>query len=394
MTSPRCYLNTLGLLCSAGESPAAVKSNLRSGEPNLSRSRDYGGDDMLLGIYRGELPEIPLTDKLWQSRNNRFALAALNQIRDEVDAAVARYGAERIGVIIGTSTSGIAESEAAIRQWLRQGTAPDSYDYRVQEMGAPAQFIAEVLELRGPCYGISTACTSGGKVLASARRLIRHGLCDAVIVGGVDTLCSLTVLGFSSLEAVSHGRTNPMSRNRDGINIGEGAGLFLVSGERRGVELLGIGEGSDAYHISAPEPSGAGAVRVIRDALADAGLGADAVDYVNLHGTATPLNDQMESRAIEQVFGLDTPCSSTKPFTGHTLGAAGAIEAGICWLTLEETERNFLPMHLWDGENDDELPDIRLVDRDFSPAAAPTVVLSNNFAFGGNNIALLLGRIQ
>ncbi len=393
MTSPRCYLNALGILCCAGDSLAAVKQNLRSGEANLTVSDAYTGDDALLGMYRGELPAVPLQQPAWHSRNNQFALAALDQIRDQVDEAIARYGAERVAVIVGTSTSGIAESEDAIRQWLQTGTAPDSYDYALQEMGAPAQFIAELLGLRGPCYGISTACSSGAKALASARRLLEMGVCDAVIAGGVDTLCKLTVRGFSSLEAVSRERGNPMSRNRDGINIGEGAALFLVSGQQRGIELLGVGEGSDAYHISAPEPSGAGAIQVMQAALDDAGVGADRVDYVNMHGTATPLNDQMESRAIEKVVGLEVPCSSTKPFTGHTLGAAGAVEAAICCLTLEDGEDNFLPMHLWDEDQDPELPRIKLVPRDYSPATKPGMVLSNNFAFGGNNIALLLGRI-
>lgn len=394
MTSSRCYLNAVGMLCSAGESPAAVKENLRSGEPNLTVSDAYTGEDALLGMYRGELPAIPLQQPAWQSRNNQFALAALNQIRDEIDEVIERHGPERIAVIVGTSTSGIAESEVAIRQWLQTGAAPGDYDYALQEMGAPAQFIAELLGLGGPCYGISTACSSGAKALASARRLLDMGVCDAVIAGGVDTLCKLTVRGFSSLEAVSRERGNPMSRNRDGINIGEGAGLFLVSGRDQGVELLGVGEGSDAYHISAPEPSGAGAIQVMQAALDDGGISAQSVDYVNMHGTATTLNDQMESRAIEKVFGLEIPCSSTKPFTGHTLGAAGAVEAGICWLTLEAGERNFLPMHLWDGQQDRELPRIRLVPSNYGPARTPSIVLSNNFAFGGNNIALLLGRIQ
>lgn len=395
MTSQRCYLNSLGMLCSAGDSADAVKQSLRSGIANLTDSDGYiENKELPLGLYQGELPEIPLPDMHWHSRNNQFALATLNQIRDDVDNAIETYGAHRVGVILGTSTSGIAESEVAIRQWLETGETPTGYRYDIQEMGAPAQFIAELLDLSGPCYGISTACSSGAKALASARRLIRAGICDAVIAGGVDTMCQLTVRGFSSLEAVSDNRSNPMSRNRDGINIGEGAALFLVSGNASGVELPGVGEGSDAYHISAPEPTGAGAIQVMREALQDAGIAASEIDYVNLHGTATVLNDQMESRAIEQVFGLDVLCSSTKPFTGHTLGAAGAIEAGICWLTLEAGERNFLPMHLWDGAKDLELPDIRLVTQDFHPPDPPRLVLSNNFAFGGNNIALLLGRIQ
>ncbi len=395
MTSPKCLLNSLGILCSSGNSAETVKQNLRSGIAHLTKSDSYSeGNALPLGIYQGKLPAIPLSDTQWHSRNNQFALAALNQIRDDVDRAIANYGADRVGVIIGTSTAGIAESEVAITQWLQTGAAPPGYHYGIQEMGAPAQFIAELLQLSGPCYGISTACSSGAKSLATARRLIRAGICDAVIAGGVDTLCQLTVQGFSALEAVSHNRCNPMSRNRDGINIGEGAALFLVSDDEKGVELLGIGEGSDAYHISAPEPSGAGAIQVMRAALQDGGVEASEVDYVNMHGTATVLNDQMESAAIEQVFGLGVPCSSTKPFTGHTLGAAGAVEAGICWLTLEESERNFLPMHLWDGAKDSELPDIHLVTPDYSPPDPPCLVLSSNFAFGGNNIALLLRRIQ
>ncbi|MDH3759445.1 MAG: beta-ketoacyl-[acyl-carrier-protein] synthase family protein [Gammaproteobacteria bacterium] len=395
MTSARCYLNSLGMLCSAGNSNEEIRQSLNSGIARLTTSDSYTeGTPLPLGACRGELPAIPLADSQWHSRNNQLVLAALDQIRGEVDRAVDAYGADRVGVIIGTSTSGIAESEVAIRQWLQTGTAPESYHYGVQEMGAPAEFITRLLGLSGPCYGISTACSSGAKALASARRLISAGICDAVVAGGVDSLCRLTVQGFSSLEAVSANRSNPMSRNRDGINIGEGAALFLVSAKKAGVELLGIGEGSDAYHISAPEPSGAGAVQVMQAALQDAGVAAGEVDYVNMHGTATVLNDQMESRAIEQVFGLDVACSSTKPFTGHTLGAAGAIEAGICWLTLEASERSFLPMHLWDGEKDHELPDIRLLGRDHRPASPPRRVLSNNFAFGGNNIALLLGRIE
>jgi 3-oxoacyl-[acyl-carrier-protein] synthase-1 len=264
----------------------------------------------------------------------------------------------------------------------------------LQEVGATAEFIARVLNIKGPTYGISTACSSGAKALAAARRLIRAGICDAVIAGGVDTLCQLTVRGFSSLEAVSESRCNPFSKNRKGINIGEGAALFLVTAEARGVELSGVGEGSDAYHISAPEPSGAGAVRCMSGALKDAGVNAAEVGYVNLHGTATTLNDQMESLAMQEVFGLDTFCSSTKPFTGHTLGAAGAVEAGICWLTLDSDHSDLLPVHIWDGVRDPELPSINLVSPECSLKTPLRYVLSNTFAFGGNNISLLLGRIQ
>jgi 3-oxoacyl-[acyl-carrier-protein] synthase-1 len=395
MIPSKCYLNALGILCCSGDSSAAVKQGLLSGQTKLSVSDAFSAGRLLpLGMYQGDLPPVPLPDKKWHSRNNQFALAALNQIRAEVEDAIDRFGALRVGVIIGTSTSGIAEAEAAIGQWVRSGEVPPGYDYGLQEVGATAQFITRVLDTKGPTYGISTACSSGAKALAAARRLIRAGICDAVIAGGVDTLCQLTVSGFSSLEAVSESRCNPFSKNRKGINIGEGAALFLVTSEAQGVELSGVGEGSDAYHISAPEPSGAGAVRCMSGALNDAGVSAAEVGYVNLHGTATALNDQMESLAMQEVFGLDTLCSSTKPFTGHTLGAAGAVEAGICWLTLDGNDSDLLPLHIWDGVRDPELPSINLVSPESSLTSPLRFVLSNNFAFGGSNISLLFGRIQ
>ena len=393
MTTTSCYLNALGLLCAAGDTAAEVRNNLMSANAGLTPVEAWGaGREVPLGIYHGSLPTIPLNSAKWQTRNNQFALAALQQMRSEVDAAIAKYGADRVGVVIGSSTSGIAESEAAVRQWIEAGSAPEHYHYAVQEMGACASFVAELLDVSGPVYGISTACSSGAKALAAGRRLLDSDLCDAVISGGVDTLCHLTVMGFSSLEAVSNQPCNPFSRNRDGINIGEAAALFLMTREPGPVRLAGVGEGSDAHHISAPDPSGSGAVRCMRAALEDAGLDAAAVDYVNLHGTATPLNDQMESRAMAEVFGLETPCSSTKPFTGHTLGAAGAVEAGICWLALTENDSGWLPPQLWDGERDPELDAINLTPSEIAEAAPPTCMLSNSFAFGGNNIALLFER--
>ncbi|MEH6579264.1 MAG: beta-ketoacyl-[acyl-carrier-protein] synthase family protein [Amphritea sp.] len=396
MSATRCYLNALGMLCSAGGSPDEVKESLLAQRNCLTFSDAFSADQPLpLGLYQGELPAVPLAEKKWHSRNNQFALAALEQISTQVSTAITRFGARRIGVVVGTSTSGIAESEPAIRQWVNTAEVPESYDYGLQEMGATAQFVAKVLGVQGPAYGISTACSSGAKALAAARRLIRAGICDAVIAGGVDTLCQLTVQGFSSLEAVSRSRCNPFSKNRQGINIGEGAALFLVTAEAIGVELMGVGESSDAHHISAPDPSGSGAMRCMNAALDDADISASEVGYVNLHGTATALNDQMESLAMDEVFGADTWCSSTKPFTGHTLGAAGAVEAGICWLALEGVKGgDLLPVHVWDGVVDPELPSLNLVTSESRLEAPLCYALSNSFAFGGNNISLLLGRIQ
>lgn len=385
----RCYLNAMAMVSAMGDNRQAASDQLSTGAARLTLTDQYSpGRPIPLGIYSGALPSVSLQAPHWHSRNNRMALAALSQIEDAVDDAIGRFGRQRIGVVIGTSTSGIGDSEAYLKQRAATGEMPQGYDYRLQEMGATAAFIAAQLNLAGPVYGISTACSSGAKALASARRLLRAGVCDAVIAGGVDTLCHLTVQGFSALEAVSDAPCNPFSVNRQGINIGEGAGLFLVTRERGPVELAGVGESSDAHHISAPDPSGAGAIRCMQAALTDADLSPDAIGYVNLHGTATTLNDQMEARAVAEVFGSTVPCSSTKPLTGHTLGAAGALEAAICWLALND---GFLPRHVWDAQPDPELPVLKLTagQRDVQNLG---YALSNSFAFGGNNISLILRR--
>lgn len=395
MKSGKCYLNAMGIICAAGDTAQSLRDGLLSDSEALVSTDAYSrGRSIPLGLYTGELPQITLPEPKWDSRNNRLALKILSQIEGDVNEAIKRYGESRVGVVIGTSTSGIGDAEPHIRDWAQNSQVSGEYDYGLQEMGATAQFVAKHLAVKGPVYGISTACSSGAKALASARRLIRAGLCDAVVAGGVDTLCQLTVHGFSSLEAVSDKRCNPFSRNRDGINIGEGGALFLVSSDRTGVELLGVGEGSDAHHISAPDPTGSGAMRTMTAALRDGDVTADDVGYVNLHGTATVLNDQMEALAMSEVFGEGTFCSSTKPYTGHTLGAAGAVEAGICWMVLEDEELVQLPLHIWDGEADSGLPELNFVSVNNQPKEAVNYAVSNSYAFGGNNISLLLGRIK
>jgi 3-oxoacyl-[acyl-carrier-protein] synthase-1 len=238
---------------------------------------------------------------------------------------------------------------------------------------------------------ISTACSSSAKALASAGRLLDAGIADAVIAGGADSLCEFTIAGFRALESVSAARCNPLSANRRGINIGEATALFLVSREPGPVRLMGWGESSDAHHMSAPDPSGRGAAEVVRQALHRAGLQAADIDYVNLHGTATVQNDAMEAKVIAELFGPGVPVSSTKPLTGHTLGAAGALEAGIGWLTLADEACGRLPPHWWDEQADPALPILRVVKPGESAARRPRHVLSNSFAFGGSNAALLLG---
>src|SRR5471032_1168994 len=329
----------------------------------------------------------------YDCRNNRLLLAALAQISPAIEAARERYGAHRIGVVLGTSTSGIEAAEAAFVYQAQAGKLPVGFDYRQVEIGTVAPFAAAALDLHGPAFTISTACTSSAKAFVSARRLLQLHLCDAVVVGGVDSLCELTVQGFASLESTSAVRSNPMSRNRCGINVGEGAAVFLMSRDEGPVVLAGVGESSDAHHISAPDPHGAGGEIALRAALADAGLAPADIAYVNLHATATRKNDDMEAHLMARVFKDGVAASGTKPLTGHQLGAAGATELGFAWLTLARDDVA-LPRHLWDGEADPALPPLDLVEseRYLPRTAGAQYVMSNSFAFGGSNVSLILGR--
>ena len=388
------WLSAPGIVCALGMGRASVARALFASDTpqGVAALAPRGLHLGAVTAALSPLDDLPLRHR---SRNNALLLAALAQILDEVHEAITRFGADRVAVVLGTSTSGIGESEAAWRHHHAEGQWPDGFDLRQQEIGSPALMLAELLGLGGPAHVISTACSSSAKALASAARMLDAGLCDAVITGGADSLCDFTVAGFEALESVSAARCNPMSAARCGINIGEAAALFVLTREpmqANAVQLAGWGETSDAHHVSAPEPSGAGALAAMQAALQRAGLAPDAIDYINLHGTATPLNDAMESRAVAALFGLETPCSSTKPLTGHTLGAAGALEAAICWLTLAQNPASQLPPHWWDGERDADLPLISLVRPGAGIERAPRAVLSNSFAFGGSNASLILAR--
>lgn len=392
------YLNQLGLVCALGRGQAEVRAALFGPAPSgvAELAGVLPGRKLHLGAVPGALPDMDGLPPQHRSRNNALLLEALAQIRPAVDAAVHRYGAHRVAVILGTSTSGIGESEASFKARAEQGEFPAGFDLRQQEIGSPALMLAEHLGLDGPAYVISTACSSSAKAMASAARLLASGVCDAVITGGADSLCSFTVAGFDALESVDAARCNPFSSHRQGINIGEAAALFLMSLEADvesaadAVHLAGWGETSDAHHISAPLASGEGALSAMQRALDRAGLQPADIDYLNLHGTATRQNDAMESRAVHQLFGADLPCSSTKPLTGHTLGAAGALEAAIAWLSLKGNPQGLLPPHWWDGCADPELPALNLVQPGQSLGRPLRAVLSNSFAFGGSNAALLL----
>ncbi|HEX5686918.1 MAG TPA: beta-ketoacyl-ACP synthase [Ideonella sp.] len=389
------YLQAMGLSCSLGADEASVRARLfATTAPALPVSDGYTpGRALPLGRAAVEPP--PLAADLPRglvSRTNALVAQTLPALRAAVDSACARFGPSRVGMVLGSSTAGVLEGEAAARRHQADGGWPDGYHYGQQEMVSPAKFAAHVLGLAGPAYAISTACSSGAKALASGARLLRAGLVDAVVCGGADALCGLTVNGFSALESVSAKACNPLSRNREGINLGEGAALFVLSREPGRLRLAGWGETSDAHHMSAPDPTGRGAAEAMRLTLRRAGVAAAAVDYINLHGTATPHNDAMESKAVAELFGLEVPVSSTKPLTGHTLAAAGALEAAFAWLTLVDNPTHALPPHWWDGECDPALPALRVVAPGERAARSPRFALSNSFAFGGSNATLLFAR--
>jgi len=391
-------ISAMGIACPIGTGREAVARALFAGSRDGLRPQDgvVPGRTVHVGPVTAPLPPVPAGLESFDCRNNRLLLAALHQITEAVEAAAQRYGRHRIAVVLGTSTSGMAEAEAAFAAMRRDGAWSGPFRYEQLETGSPAEFAARALGLPGPAYTVATACSSSAKVFASARRLIRAGLCDAAIVGGADTLCGTTIGGFGALEAVADGLCNPFSVHRDGINIGEAAAAFLLTREDAPVRLLGVGESSDAHHVSAPDPEGRGAFEAMRAALDDSGLTPADIAYVNLHGTGTALNDAMEGKAVNALFGANTPCSSTKAMTGHTLGAAGACEAAFLWLALhpDHNPQGLLPPHLWDGAADPAIPPLNLVapGTRLADPRGRAAMLSSSFAFGGSNVALVLGR--
>lgn len=385
------FINALSINSPLGADTATNAENLFAGDQRgLSSTMSLvNGRPVPVGRVSADLQVPPEAVAAGQSRTNQLILHCLQGIEDDVRTMTDSCEPGRVGVVVGNCTSGILEAETALKNRLAAGEWSDEYDYARQEPGDPALFLSSMLGVTGPAHTVSTACTSGAKAIASGARLIQADLCDVVLCGGADTLCELTVNGFAALEAVSNEICNPFSRNRAGINIGEGAALFVLSREPAELRLAGWGESSDAYHISAPHPQGAGAEMSVRQALADAGLTPGDIGYLNLHGTATRLNDAMEALVVDRVFGRELPCSSTKALTGHMLGAAGSCEAAFVALSL--LGGGTLPPHLWDGEHDPDLPPIALVDARGARSDS-RYMMSCSYAFGGSNIALILGR--
>jgi len=361
-------------------------------------------DTVDLATFVGEVAgvdavQLPAHLADFDCRNNRLALLGLMQdgFAKAVRAAIAKYGAQRIGVFLGTSTSGILQTELAYRRRDPvSGALPADFIYRTtHNTFSVADFTRHYFGLTGPAVVVSSACSSSAKVFSSARRMMAAGLIDAAVVGGVDSLCLTTLYGFNSLGLISDQPCRPFDAQRNGLSIGEAAAFALLERTPEHPEknlsadavlLLGIGESSDAYHMSSPHPDGLGARMAMQDALKMAGLQPSEIDYINLHGTATQSNDAAEGKAVAAVFGPTTPCSSTKGATGHTLGAAGGVEAVICALALQH---GLLPAGLNTRQLDPALDLDYVLDNREQPVAR---VLSNSFGFGGTNCSLIFGR--
>ena len=390
-------LSHFSMVSSIGAGQAATLAALRAGTSGL---RPCSFETATLPTFTGMVEGLadcglPGAFTAFDCRNNRLAEMALCQdgFADAVTAAVARYGARRIGLFLGTSTSGILQAELAYRaRDAVTGALPETFDYRrTHNIASLAGYLSERLGITGPSFVVSCACASTAKTFGNAARAIAAGLCDAAVVGGADSLCLTTLYGFHALGLNAPGPCRPFGAARDGISIGEAAGFALLekppaNADSDTVMLLGVGESNDAYHMSSPHPEGIGARLAMERALAAAGLPPEAIDYINLHGTATPVGDAAEDIAVSTVFGRDTPCSSTKGQTGHTLGAAGIVEAIVSALAIRH---GLLP-----GSPHTETVDPSFRSR-YQIATRPArihTVLSSSFGFGGSNCSLIFGR--
>lgn len=382
----------LEVLLQGGESPLRLSDHIFSTHKISAKAGVFGEVNIPLRPFPAGLSSEH------QSRNNQLLWHALTQIEPQIRYVIQRFGAHRIAVTIGTSTTGVDENIAVFRQGAEHNDwAAAPFKQQQQFFSAPADFVAQVYGLQGLTYGISTACTSGARALISAARLLKNHLCDAVICGGVDTLSPLTISGFGSLSVLSEQRTNPLSANRSGINIGEGAAVFVMTREAiddEAIRLLGYGASSDAYHMSSPHPEGEGAISAFKTALNSTALSAGQIGWINLHGTGTQHNDRMESLVVAGLFGSQTACTSTKPYTGHTLGAAGAIEAAIVWAVIsrKHNPQGKLPPQLWDNIADDNLAPLNITGKNSYWPHRKRIAASSSFAFGGNNTVLILGE--
>ena len=406
------YLSKPGVMSCAGTNIDELWNSVISGsQQGIKKVTACDGQDFFAARISDSV--LQPSGARYDMKVVRIENQALNQIAADVETVKQKYGADRIAVCVGSCDNGTEFSVAAHRNYFTEGQFPANYNLEIQGADYASTMVAEKFGLKGPVNTFSTACSSSAGAIIKGAELILAGLADAAVVGGIDIASDTTLVGFGALEAVSSEITNPLSKNRHGITLGDGAAFFVLTKEdlstlsssgltRGSIRLLGWGESSDAYHMTSPDPSGAGAEKAIRRAIERAEISTSDVGYINLHGTGTKLNDSMESKAVAAIFGENSvPVSSTKAVTGHTLGAAAALEAAICWKALVENngkkiDNRNLPLQVWDGVKDDELPSLNIVDKNNSGKTSSvskdfTVCLSNSFAFGGANACLALG---
>ena len=401
------YLSKPGVMSCAGNNIEELWQSVLSGnQKGIKKVTACNGEEYFAA--RIDDSQLKPSAGRYDMKIIRIENAALEQITEDVTAVREKYGADRIAVCIGSCDNGTEFSLAGHRKYFADGEFPADYSLEIQGADYVSTFAAEKFGLTAPAVTFATACSSSAGAIIKAAEMIKAGLVDAALVGGIDIASDTTLMGFSSLEAVSSEITNPFSKNRHGITIGDGAAFFVLSREPLSdntVRLLGWGESADAYHMTSPDPSGAGAEKAIHRALENSGIKAGDVGYINLHGTGTKFNDSMEAKAVAAIFGenkasgphgTSVPLSTTKPVTGHTLGAAAALEAAICWKALMENKgKNAnikLPLQVWDGERDEELPVLNIVDGKAEAVKGELkICLSNSFAFGGANACLVLG---
>lgn len=383
------YISKPGLMCCAGSSLEELWASVIKGNQNGIRKVKTGTNEEFFAA-RIDDEKLKPSSARYDMRIMRIEETALNQISEDIETVKAKFGPDRIGVCIGSCDNGTEFSIAGHKKYFEEEQFPKDYDIEIQGADYVATFISEKYGLKGPCTTFSTACSSSAGATIKAAELLQADLVDAVIVGGIDIASDTVLIGFNSLEAVSSEITNPFSKNRHGITLGEAGVFYILTRDdifNTKVQLLGWGESADAYHMTSPDPSGAGAEKAIRRALESAKISTKDVDYINMHGTGTKFNDSMEAKAIDAVFGdYKVPVSTTKAETGHTLGAAAALELAICYSAVNNVG---LPKQIWDGVQDPELPVINIVDKASDKQAK--ICLSNSFAFGGANACLVIG---
>jgi 3-oxoacyl-[acyl-carrier-protein] synthase-1 len=400
----KIYLSEPGLVCCAGSNKDELYRSCITGNKSAMVNRELNAEE---SFPTGQIPcqalppvELPVQPAAYTNvsyttgtRIIRIIDKALEQIRPNIEKAIAKYGHENIGVCLGSCDNGSEAYLLAHREFFSGGSFPKDYRLDFQSASFSAEYIALKFGLKGPVFTVATACASGASAIMKGAELIRSGYCSAVIAGGADVVSETVFMGFHALEAMSNSPTNPLSKNRKGINLGEGAAFFLLDSEGGGIELLGAGESADAHHMTAPGPDGVGPAKAMKAAILEAKINPCQIDYVNLHGTGTDLNDKAEAFALKTVFGEMLPkVSSTKPIMGHTLGAAGALEAAVCWMVLKEQKG--LPVHCWDGDRDEEFPLLPVVSLSESEQPVPvqtSICMTNSFAFGGCNVSLIIG---